>query len=248
MRAEKNLRETTYSTINNKKSIIEIEDPVHVFSHSPILRRLEERIQLVRIDVVHVLDLREHLLDLKQRVGRAPEPHVLPARVGIAFAFPPVRATYGRFLLPIREEVSDVLVSRPYALDLRGRGRCAAVGGEGGMHGGRSGGGGGGGDEGGGDGGAGAGEEIAARGGGRGVDGRGGRRRDGGGRWQKMHSGGGECCDVGCHRGSENENDDDDLIDHGGEVKALVRQRMKNLRRNGMMVSPMLCVRSVPRA
>ena len=83
------------------------------------------------------------------------------------------------------------------------------------MHGGRSGGGGGGDD------GAGAGEEIAARGGGRGVDGRGGMRRDGGGRLQKMHSGGGECCDVGCHRGSENDDDGDDLTDHGGEVKAL---------------------------
>ncbi len=175
------------------------------YFHSPILRRFEERIQLVRIDIVHVLDLREHLLDLEQRVGRAPQAQIPPASVGVALAFPAVHATDGRLLVPIGEEVLDVLVPRLYALDLLRRGRVARSG-EGGI-GGRSGGG----DDGGGDGRASAGEDIAARGG-RVVDG-GGGRRDGG--WQ-IHSGGSECCDVRCHHGSESKAVDNDLIEHGG--------------------------------
>mmetsp|Transcript_27993 Transcript_27993/g.52113 ORF Transcript_27993/g.52113 Transcript_27993/m.52113 type:complete len:175 (+) Transcript_27993:120-644(+) len=41
----------------------------HVHGAVPVLGRLKERIQLIRIDV-HVLDLVEDLLDLKQGVGR----------------------------------------------------------------------------------------------------------------------------------------------------------------------------------
>ena len=90
----------------NKKEIVPINH-----HHSPILRSLKESIQHIHINIIHILDLIKHLLNLKQRVRRTPQPQILAHRIGIAFALPAILATDRRFLLPVGQQVLQVVVA-----------------------------------------------------------------------------------------------------------------------------------------
>mmetsp|Transcript_22059 Transcript_22059/g.47335 ORF Transcript_22059/g.47335 Transcript_22059/m.47335 type:complete len:246 (+) Transcript_22059:306-1043(+) len=175
----------------------------HVHRRVPVLRGLEEVLQLVGIQIVHEPHLREDLLDLEQRVGGAAQSQVPPDGVGVALALPSVLATHRRLLLPVGQQVLDVFVARLDALDLRGGGRGGSgEGGKGGTGGRRHR-----------EGGRGDGrEEVTTRRGGC-VDRRGGRTDR---RRREVRSGGGERRGAGRRRGEEEE---PSRVDHGDETR-----------------------------
>ena len=85
---------------------------------SPIIGGLEERLQLLRVDVVHEPELHKHLLDLEHWIRSAHQPNIPPRRVGVALVLPTVVFAADRcFLLPVGEEVLDVLISLLYAFN-----------------------------------------------------------------------------------------------------------------------------------